>query len=395
MVDNFVDKRHQLGAMATWRKATVDQREEMVLMWLSERYTAAEVARQFETSRTSVYGWTERYRESGRSGLEDRRPVAQSCPHKTAPKIEEAILRARERYGWGPKKLRKVLMREEPQVAWPYPSTIGEILRRNGMVRHRRERRNTSTPFRRKFEPAGSGELTTVDFKGQFKTGDGIYCYPLTMMDLTSRYLLACEAVPSTAFEYVWPVYRRVFREYGLPLATQTDNGVPFINPNALARISRLSVKLMKLGIQPVINDLGHPEQNGAHERMHSTLAASTTRPPASNRRGQQKKFDGFCRIYNHERPHEALDMEVPASQFTASPRPFPEKEPVIEYEPHLEVRLVSKQGYIKFNTLKLFLGEALSGERVALEAVDDGIWSLHYSSFELARLDERSGDLA
>jgi len=382
-------------AMTTWRKTTVDQREEMVLTWLSERYTAKEIAQRFETSRTSVYEWTARYRGDGRRGLEDRPPVAQNCPHKTAPKIEEAILRARERYGWGPKKLRKVLMREEPDVMWPYPSTIGEILKRNGLVGHRRERRKSSTPFRRKFEPTGSGQLTTVDFKGQFKTGDGIYCYPLTMMDLTSRYLLACEAVPSTAFEHAWPVYRRVFREYGLPLAIQTDNGVPFINPNALARISRLSVKLMKLGIQPVINDPGHPEQNGAHERMHATLAASTTRPPAGNRRGQQSKFDTFRTIYNDERPHEALGLEVPASQFTASPRPFPEKEPVIEYAPHLEVRLVSKQGYIKFKTLKLFLGEALSGERVALEAVDDGIWSLHYSAFELARLDERSGDLA
>lgn len=391
----FPDRRHQLGAMAIWRKTTVDQREEMVLMWLSGRYTGVEVARRFETSRTSLYEWTERYRESGQSGLEDRRPVAQNCPHKTAPEIEEAILRVRKRYGWGPKKLRKVLMREEPEMTWPSPSTIGDILTRNGMVRHRRERRKTSTPFRHKFEPAGSGELTTVDYKGQFKTGDGIYCYPLTMMDLTSRFLLACEALPSTAFEYAWPVYLRVFREYGLPLATRNDNGAPFVNPNALARISRLSVKLMKLGIQPVINDLGHPEQNGAHERMHSTLATSTTRPPAGNRRGQQKKFNEFRKIYNHERPHEALAMDVPASRFNPSPRPYPEKEPVIEYAPHLEVRLVSPQGYIKFHSLKLFLGEALCGERVALEAVDDRIWALHYSGFELARLDERSGDLA
>lgn len=380
--------------MATWRKTTVDQREEMVLMWLSGRYTGEEVARRFETSRTSLYAWTERYRASGRSGLEDRRPVAQSCPHKTTAEIEEAILKVRKRYGWGPKKLRRVLMREHPDVLWPYPSTIGDILTRNGVVRRRRERRKTSTPFRRKFEPKRSGELSTVDFKGQFKTCDGIYCYPLTMMDLTSRYLLACEALPSTAFEHVWPVYRRVFRKYGMPLATQNDNGVPFINPNALARISRLSVKLMKLDIQPVINDPGHPEQNGAHERMHATLAASATRPPANSMRGQQRKFDEFRRIYNDERPHEALGLEVPASRFTASPRLFPEKEPVIEYAPHLEVRLVSEQGYIKFNNHKLFLGEALRGEHVALEAVDDGIWSLHYSHFELARLDERSGDL-
>jgi len=285
----FLEGRHQLGAMATWRRTAVDQREEMVLMWLSGQYTGAEVARRYETSRTSVYGWAERYRESGRSGLEDRQPVAQSCPHKTPAKIEAAILRARKRYGWGPKKLHKVLMREEPGVVWPSPSTIGEILTRNGMVRHRRERRKTSTPFRRKFEPAGSGELTTVDYKGQFKTDDGIYCYPLTMMDLTSRYLLACEAVPSTAFEYAWPVYRRVFRKYGLPLATQTDNGVPFVNPNALARISRLSVKLMKLGIQPVINDLGHPEQNGSHEQFHSVLKAETAR---------RKKMARYC-VFN------------------------------------------------------------------------------------------------
>jgi transposase InsO family protein len=326
--------------------------------------------------------------------LEDRRSVAQSCPHKTTLEIEEAILEVRNRYGWGPKKLRRVLMREHPDVQWPYPSTIGDILTRNGVVGHRRERRKTSTPFRRKFEPTRSGELTTVDFKGQFRTCDGIYCYPLTMMDLTSRYLLACEALPSTAFQYVWPVYRCVFRKYGMPLAMQTDNGVPFINPNALARISRVSVKLMKLDIQPVINDPGHPEQNGAHERMHATLAASTARPPASNMRGQQKKFDEFRRIYNEERPHEALHMEVPATEFAASPRPFPEKEPVIEYATHLEVRLVSKQGYIKFNDHKLFLGEALSGERVALDAVDEQIWSLQYSRFELARFDERLGDL-
>jgi len=327
-------------------------------------------------------------------GLEDRASVAKSCPHKTSAEIEAAILSARARYGWGPKKLRKVLGREAPEMVWPSASTIGEILTRNGVVQQLRERRKTSTPFRRKFEPQASSELTTADFKGQFKTLDGIYCYPLTMMDLMSRYLLACEALPSTAFEHAWPVYRRVFREHGLPLAMQTDNGVPFINPNALARISRLSVKLMKLGIQPVINDPGHPEQNGAHERMHRTLAAETTRPPAKNRREQQKEFDRFRRIYNNERPHEALGLEVPASQFTASPRPFPVKEPLIEYAAHLEVRLVSMPGYIKFKNRQLFLGEALGGERVALEAVDDGIWSLQYASFELTRLDERSGDL-
>ena len=304
------------------------------------------------------------------------------------------MLRARERYGWGPKKLRRVLMREHPEQLWPAASTIGQILNRNGVVPRRRQRRNTSTPFRRKFEPQGSGELSTVDFKGQFRTLDGVYCYPLTMMDLTSRYLLACEALPSTAYEHAWPVYRRVFREFGLPLAMQNDNGVPFINPNALARISRLSVKLMKLGIQPVINDPGHPEQNGAHERMHATLAAATTRPPAANRRLQQKSFNTFRSVYNDERPHEALDLGVPRECFTASARPYPETEPIVEYPSHLEVRLVSAQGYIKFANRRLFLGDALAGERVGLEPVDEAIWSIQFAAFELARLDERSGEI-
>jgi putative transposase len=366
----------------------------MVLMWLSGCYTAEEVARRFETTRTTLYAWTERYRTRGRAGLEDRRPVAVKCPHKTAAGVEEAILRARERFGWGPKKLRHVLMREHPEKTWPAASTIGDILDRHGVIRRRRTRQKTSTPFRRKFTPECAGELTTADFKGQFKTLDGVYCYPLTMMDLTSRYLLACEALPSTAFEYAWPVYRRVFREYGLPLAIQTDNGVPFINPTAVARISRLSVKLMKLGIQPVVNDLGRPEQNGAHERMHATLASATTRPPAENSRRQQDRFTEFQKIYNDERPHEALKMAVPSERFSGSPRAYPEKEPTIEYPSHFEVRLVSTQGYFKFANRRVFIGESLAGERIGLEAVDEGIWSIQFASFELVRLDERTGEL-
>lgn len=367
----------------------------MVLKWLSGLYTAQEVAREFETTRTTLYEWTARYRATGRSGLADRMPVARHCPHRSSAEVEQAVLGARDQYGWGPKKLRRVLMREHPDQHWPAASTIGQILGRHGVSAQRRERRKTSTPFRRKFEPQESGELTTVDFKGQFRTLDGVYCYPLTMMDLTSRLLFACQALPSTAYAYVWPVYRRVFQEYGLPLAMQNDNGVPFINPNAMARVSRLSVQLMRLGIQPVINDPGHPEQNGAHERMHATLAAATTRPPATNRRLQQKSFDTFRRIYNEERPHEALGLDVPLEHFKPSPRPYPNKVMAPQYDLHLEVRLVSSQGYIKFGNRKIFLSEALTGERVGLEAVDDGIWSIEFAGFELARLDERTGAIA
>ncbi|HEX9407138.1 MAG TPA: IS481 family transposase [Thermoanaerobaculia bacterium] len=372
----------------------MDQREEMVLMWLSGKYTAAEVAERFETSRTTLYDWTGRYRANGRGGLEDRPPIAKTCPHHTSANLEDMIIEARQRYGWGPKKLRVKLVAAHPNLVWPQPSTIGDILKRNSLIADRRRRRKTSTPFRRKYQPTAAGELTTVDFKGQFKTLDGIYCYPLTMMDLTSRFLLACRALRSTAFEGVWPIFRQVFREYGMPWAVQSDNGVPFVNSNALARISRLSVKLMKLGIQPVINDPGHPEQNGAHERMHATLAAATTRPPARNQREQQKSFDGFQSLYNDERPHEALGQAVPSSKFSGSSRPFPEKEPKLEYPSHLEIRLVSGSGRIKFNNRSFFLSDALNGERVGLEAVDEGVWSVQFGQFEIARLDERSGEI-
>ena len=381
--------------MAIWKRATVDQREEMVLKWLSGQYKAAEVAEQFEVSRMTLYEWTGRYRADGRSGLVDLPPIAKSCPHKTPAALEKLIVEAREQYGWGPKKLRVVLTRQHPEIVWPQPSTIGEVLDRNGLTKARPRRRKTSTPFRRKFQPEAAGELTTVDFKGQFKTGDGVYCYPLTMMDLTSRYLLACDGKTSTAGEGVWPVYQRVFREHGLPKAMQSDNGTPFVGANSIARISRLSVKLMKLGIQPVINDLGHPEQNGAHERMHATLKAATARPPAKNMREQQKRFDQFQAQYNDERPHEALGMDVPSSKFNGSPRPFPRKEPKVDYDSHLEVRVVSNVGTIKFNNQVFFLGDPLSGERIGLEPVDDGIWSIQFGRFELVRLDERSGDLA
>jgi transposase InsO family protein len=381
--------------MAIWKRATVDQREAMVLKWLSGEYRAAEVAEQFEVSRMTLYEWTARYRADGRGGLADRPPIAKSCPHKTPVALERLIVDARERYGWGPKKLRVVLARKHPEIVWPQPSTIGEVLDRHGLIKPRQRRRVTSTPFRRKYQPEAAGELTTVDFKGQFKTGDGLYCYPLTMMDLTSRYLLACEGKTSTAGEGVWRVYRRVFREHGLPKAMQSDNGTPFVGANSIARISRLSVKLMKLGIQPVINDPGHPEQNGAHERMHATLKADTARPPASNRREQQKRFDQFQAQYNDERPHEALGMDVPSSKFNGSPRPFPRKEPRVDYDSHLEVRLVSKSGTIKFNNQVFFLGDPLGGERVGLEPIDDGIWSIQFGRFELVRLNERSGELA
>lgn len=380
--------------MAIWREATVDLREAMVLTWLSGRYTAAEVAARYDVSRPTLYTWTARYRAHGRDGLIDRPPIARSCPHRTAVAVEEAIVALRQQYGWGSQKLLAVLRHRAPRVAWPAASTIGDIIERHGLVQPRPRRRETSAPFRRKYTPERAGDLFTVDFKGQFRTRDGYYCYPLTLMDWTSRYLLACQALGSTALPPVWAVVERIFRTYGLPRALLSDNGTPFASSNGLAKLSWLTVQLMRLGIQPVLIDPGHPEQNGAHERMHRTLAEATTRPAAANRRAQQMAFNRFRQTYNDERPHESLGQTPPAAHFTGSPRPYPARRVPMEYPAHYEVRTVSGRGRIKFRGRLWFLSTTLIRERVGFVAVDDGIWSLQFGTFELGRLDERTGTI-
>jgi putative transposase len=289
--------------------------------------------------------------------------------------------------------LRTVLQRTRPGGDWPAASTMDEILRRHGLITPRRRRRPvTPPPFRRKYEPTGAGELMTVDFKGQFRLGNGQYCYPLTVLDWRSRYLLACTALPSTAYAGAWPVFERVFQTHGLPLAVQSDNGAPFVAPRALAGVSRLSVQLMKLDVQPVLIDPGRPDQNGVHERMHRTLKAGTTRPAARHLAAQQARFDDFRWEYNEVRPHDALAQAVPAAHFAGLHRPYPRRVPRVEYPAAWEVRVVALGGTIQFRGHRAFVGKALTRERIALEPVDDGIWTVRFGRFALGRFDERDG---
>lgn len=380
--------------MAIWREATVELREAMVLTWLSGHYTAAEVGARYDVSRPTVYAWTRRYQEQGRAGLIDRPPMARSCPHRTPPRVEQAIIAARQRWGWGPQKLLARLRKHDRHTVWPAASTIGDILERHGLVQKRPRRPVTAAPFRRKYTPEAAGELLTLDFKGQFKTRDGCYCYPLTVMDWTSRYLLACHGLTSTALGPVWAVVERIFRTYGLPRAVLSDNGTPFASATSLAKLSGLTVQFMRLGIQPVLIDPGHPEQNGVHERMHRTLAEATTRPAAANRRAQQRAFDRFRHIYNVERPHESLGQTPPADHFRGLARPYPRRIAPIEYPAHYEVRTVSGRGRVKFRGRQWFLSTVLMRERVGFAPVDDGVWSLQFGTFELGRLDERTGTI-
>jgi transposase InsO family protein len=236
---------------------------------------------------------------------------------------------------------------------------------------------------------AAPNDVWSADFKGQFKTGDGLYCYPLTVADGYSRLLLGCQALSSTRVAEAKPVFTRLFKEFGLPKRIRTDNGVPFAT-NTLGRLSQLSAWWVRLGIFPEFIEPGKPQQNGRHERMHRTLKAETTRPPARTRRAQQRRFDRFRQEFNSERPHEALDMQSPASRYEASPREMPSKLPPLEYPDRFEVRYVSANGGIRWHHRWVNVSHVCVGEYVGLEEIADGIWNVYFGPLKLGRLLER-----
>jgi len=233
-------------------------------------------------------------------------------------------------------------------------------------------------------------EVWAADFKGQFRTRDGQYCYPLTVTDGYSRFLLGCQGLRSTRHVDSKPVFQRLFQEYGLPRIILTDNGVPFAT-STLGRLSSLSVWWIRLGIYPALIEPGHPQQNGRHERMHRTLKAETTRPPGANLSSQQRRFNEFREEFNHDRPHEALDQETPASHYQPSARELPKKIPPIEYPAHYEKRRVSRDGAARFLAVQFQVTHTLGGEYIGLEEVDNGFWDVYYGPICLGRLDERT----
>ena len=374
--------------MPLLERTIVDQREEMALMALDRRFSVTEVALRFGVSRPTVRLWRDRYREGGRAALNDRTHAPASCPHRTNEAIEQLVLAERERFRWGSKKILRRLQDAHPELTLPGRSAIDGILRRHGLVRrdHPRRRRPTSSPFHRRYVATEPGELMTIDHKGQFRLGNGRYCFPLTIVDSTSRYLLACTALSSTRLSEAWPVITRVFREYGLPKAMQSDNGPPFGSPNG--GLSTLSVRLMMLGVQPIFGRPAHPEDNARHERMHLDLKAETTRPAASTLRHQQKSFDAFVERYNNERPHEGIEMQRPTNVFKQSTRAYSPARRRPDYPGHFESRKVSATGFIKLRGREIFIGHALAGHTIGLEPTDEHLCAVHFYDFILGKID-------
>jgi len=343
-------------------------------------------------SRQAGYNTLARYQQSGWAGLEARSRAPQRHPNQTAAELEQRIVALRhEHMRWGPRKLKAVLERREPEVRWPAVSTMGALLRREGLVIARRKRHRVApytAPFASVREP---NSVWCADFKGWGRTQDGERIDPLTLSDACSRYLLRCQAVEKTDTARVQAIFEAAFREYGLPEAIRTDNGAPFAS-RAIGGLSRLSVWLIKLGIVPERIQPAHPEQNGRHERMHLTLQQETMSPMAANRRAQQRRFDQFRNEYNQQRPHEALGMQTPASCYRTSPRCYPARVPGPEYPAHMQVRKVRDRGDIAWRGHRhVFLTETLIGEHVALEAIDERWYTIYFADVPLARFDSRS----
>jgi len=375
-----------------WQETSpVEERERFIDDHQLGLYTMIELCARYAISRKTGYKWLERYDSGGRPALQDRSHAPHHGPHKIAAPVAQLLLMARRQHpDWGPEKLLQWLEPRHPALSWPAISTAGDLLARHGLVKSRRRRRPPHHPGVVPPTTAAPNDLWAADFKGQFRTGDRIYCYPLTVTDQHTRYLLACHGLLSTRGVGVRPIFDRLFHEYGLPRAIRTDNGVPFAS-TSLHGLTSLNVWWLRLGIQHQRILPAHPQQNGAHERMHKTLKRGAIRPPRATLAAQQRAFNRFRREYNDERPHQFLRGRTPGSLYRPSSRPYAGALPALEYPRHFIVKRVTNAGTIRFKTKLLYLSTALKAHRVGLDEVDDGIWSVYFCDVLLGRIDERT----
>jgi len=348
----------------------------------------SDVCREFGISRKTGYKIFSRYRDQGLEALTDRsrRPVRYA--NQLPEPVERLIVATkRDKPHWGARKIRELLVRRlAGDVRIPARSTVHAVLDRHGLVKRARTRRNRAegTPLSLAAAP---NDLWCTDFKGEFKLGNGRYCYPLTVTDQASRYVLACEALESTREDPVIAAFQRLFAERGLPLAMRSDNGLPFASPNGLYNLSRLSVWWLRLGVQLERIKPGRPQQNGRHERMHLTLKKETTRPPGANSLQQQVRFDDFLSEFNTERPHEALDMRCPAEVYTASQRPYGGLQE-LAYPFHDRDVLVTTCGRICMHRKKINISTVMAGQRLGIKEVDEAIWLVSFMHYDLGYID-------
>jgi transposase InsO family protein len=353
-------------------------------------HSMTSLCERYGISRKTGYKWMERHERGGIAALRDGSRRPHSSPYRVSDEVSELLCSARRRHpSWGPRKLLDYLRPKHPELELPAASTMGDLFKRQGLVKKRIRRTRYQHPGVVPAVTTAPNDLWTADFKGHFRTQDGLYCYPLTVADLRSRMLLGCDALLSTKGVGAKACFEHLFREHGLPKAIRTDNGVPFASVG-LQGLTPLNAWWMRLGIVHQRILPAHPQQNGAHERMHRTLKAEATRPPRSSRLTQQRAFDLFRQEYNHERPHDSLNGKTPASLYRPSPRLYPERLGPIEYPGHYEVRFVNNAGTFRFKNKLLFIANALKQNHIGLEEVDDGLWNIYFCNTLLATLHEK-----
>jgi transposase InsO family protein len=367
----------------------MEERVRMLADYDTGNWSVSELCRRYGVCRDTFYGWHRRRQSGAAAWFEDRSHAPLHCPHRTDPALREQVIALRRRFPYlGPRKLLAKLARQAPELAWPAASTIGDILKQAGLIAATKRRRRPIAQQRPFAAVTAANDEWSTDFKGWFRTRDRRRVDPLTITDGHSRFLIDVRIVPPT-IDGAMPVFAAAFRAHGLPLAMRCDNGTPFGSRGA-GGLTRLSAWWLKLGVEPHFIKPASPQENARHERMHGTLKAQTSRPPAATAADQQARFDAFRHHYNHERPHEALGQQLPAEAFTPAPRVMPACVEDPWYDADHQVRRVRRSGEIKWKNEFVFISEALTGEIVGIAELDTGDHVVRFCDLDIGLIDRR-----
>ncbi len=374
-----------------WKEQTkMEKKTEFICEWRTGKFSITELCKSFGISRPTAYKLIARFEQNGIEGLVDKTKKPRHHPNQTKEEIEGAILDLKSKYAlWGAKKIRRLLLNDFSESEVPSVVTVHHILSKNGLVKKQKRFKRVKPVFPI-FDPKECNQVWSADYKGKFLMGNKIYCHPLTIADSKSRFLFAAKGHYHETLKDAKQEFTRVFRTYGLPEQIHTDNGSPFGSVRAIQRFTQLSYWFIDLGIEPVFSDPAHPEQNGRHERMHRDLKAACAKPSAFDLRAQQRRLNKFVKEYNHIRPHEALEMETPASVHDFSARPFPEIIRDFDYEPEMKVLKVTQNGAMRWRAYNwVYLTAALKGKYVGVLEMGNGIWRVFYRNVFLGYFDE------
>lgn len=377
-----------------WKETcAMQERHAFIQCWLSREYNKSQLCRRFGISRPTGDKWIRRFQQEGLNGLSDRSRAPHQPGNQTADHLVQQIIQTKFRHPtWGPLPIRDLLRRQQPEVDWPAVSTCGDILKRHGLVQPRKRRHHMPAHAQPLAHATAPNTVWSADFKGHFAMGNGRRCYPLTISDNYSRYLIDCKGQYGMQLKPVQVRYIQAFRTYGLPDVIRTDNGYPFAQLS-LGGLSPLSIWLLKLGVLPERIDPGCPQQNPRHERMHRTLKAATANPPKGNLSAQQRAFNRFRYEYNEQRTHQGLATGLrPVDVYTPSPRDFPEHLPEVHYPDHFDVRKVRYRGWIRCHGAEVYASRQLEGEYVGLKQINDDLYQIYFARLPLGMVDRRIG---